>query len=49
MLLNGALVFTLLAVRAPREEARLVARFGDDYRAYMARTNRFLPTLTGHR
>ena len=49
MLLTGVLVFTLLAVRAPREEARLVARFGDDYRAYMARTNRFLPTLTRHR
>jgi protein-S-isoprenylcysteine O-methyltransferase Ste14 len=49
MLLAGALVFTLLAVRAAREEARLVARFGDDYRAYMARTNRFLPTLTGRR
>jgi len=45
MLLIGGLVFTLLAVRAPREEARLVARFGADYRAYMARTNRFLPKL----
>jgi protein-S-isoprenylcysteine O-methyltransferase Ste14 len=45
MLLSGALVFTLLAVRAPREEARLVARFGADYRAYMARTNRFVPKL----
>jgi protein-S-isoprenylcysteine O-methyltransferase Ste14 len=47
MLLVGGLVFTLLAVRAPREEARLVARFGEDYRAYMARTNRFLPTRSG--
>jgi protein-S-isoprenylcysteine O-methyltransferase Ste14 len=45
MLLIGGLVFTLLAVRAPREEERLVARFGPDYRAYMARTNRFLPKL----
>ena len=46
MFVTGVLVVTLLAVRAPREEARLVARFGADYRAYMARTNRFLPTLT---
>ena len=44
MLVTGAVVFTLLAVRAAREEDRLVARFGDDYRRYMARTNRFLPT-----
>jgi protein-S-isoprenylcysteine O-methyltransferase Ste14 len=45
MLVTGAVVFTLLAVRARREEDRLVARFGDDYRGYMARTNRFLPTV----
>ena len=45
MLLVGGLVFTLLAVRTPREEDRLVARFGEDYRAYMARTHRFLPKL----
>ena len=46
---TGAIVFTLLAVRAPREEQRLVARFGDDYRGYMARTNRFLPTVRAPR
>ena len=45
MLVTGAIVFTLLAVRVEREEERLVARFGDDYRGYMARTNRFLPTV----
>jgi protein-S-isoprenylcysteine O-methyltransferase Ste14 len=45
MLVSGTLVFTLLAVRVPREEDRLVARFGDAYRGYMARTNRFLPTV----
>ena len=49
MLATGALVFTLLAIRALREEDRLVARFGDDYRGYMARTNRFLPTVRAHR
>ena len=49
MLVTGAVVFTLLAVRAEREEDRLVARFGDDYRGYMSRTNRFLPTVRAHR
>ena len=49
MLVTGAIVFTLLAVRVPREENRLVARFGDDYREYMARTNRFLPTVRAPR
>lgn len=45
MLVTCALVVTLLAIRVSREEEHLVARFGDDYRGYMARTNRFLPTL----
>jgi protein-S-isoprenylcysteine O-methyltransferase Ste14 len=49
MMATGAIVFTLLAVRASREEDRLVARFGDDYRGYMARTNRFVPTVRAHR
>src|SRR5262245_20806516 len=49
MLVIGALVFTLLAVRVGREERQLVARFGDDYRGYMARTNRFMPTLRAPR
>lgn len=34
-----------LMLRTPDEEAGLVARFGDDYRAYMARTGRYLPRL----
>src|SRR6185295_12922725 len=42
---TGAAVFTLLVIRVSREESSLVARFGDDYRDYMARTNRFLPTV----
>jgi protein-S-isoprenylcysteine O-methyltransferase Ste14 len=45
MLATGATVFTLLAVRARTEERMLVARFGADYRSYMARTNRFWPRL----
>lgn len=32
-----------LMLRTPAEEAGLVARFGDGYRAYMARTGRYLP------
>jgi protein-S-isoprenylcysteine O-methyltransferase Ste14 len=36
-----------LAMRTPIEEARLMERFGDEYRAYMERTGRFLPRLSG--
>jgi protein-S-isoprenylcysteine O-methyltransferase Ste14 len=49
MLVTGVITFTLLVVRAAREEDRLVARFGGDYREYMARTNRFLPTVRTRR
>lgn len=49
LLVTGSLVLTLLVLRTPREEERLVARFGDDYRAYMARTNRFVPTVRAGR
>lgn len=43
LLLAGALVYTLMVVRTRQEEERLLARFGDDYRRYLARTGRFLP------
>jgi len=43
LLVSGAIVMTLIVIRTRREEDRLVARFGDDYRAYMNRTGRFLP------
>ena len=49
LLFTGALVLALLVVRTPREEERLVARFGDAYRTYMARTNRFVPTVRAGR
>jgi protein-S-isoprenylcysteine O-methyltransferase Ste14 len=49
LLFTGALVLALLVVRTPREEERLVARFGDAYRTYMARTNRFVPTVRADR
>lgn len=45
MFVTGVTLFILFAIRAPREEQRLVARFGDAYRGYMARTNRFIPTV----
>jgi protein-S-isoprenylcysteine O-methyltransferase Ste14 len=40
---TGGLIFVLLAVRTPKEEANLMARFGDDYRQYMKSTGRFVP------
>lgn len=43
LLAGGALVFVLMVIRTSREEKFLVARFGDAYREYMARTGRFLP------
>jgi len=35
--------------RVRKEEAMMIERFGDQYRAYMARTGRFLPRLTTKR
>jgi len=43
LLLTGALALLLLVVRTRKEEENLLNRFGDDYRAYMQRTGRFLP------
>lgn len=34
-----------LAVRTPKEEARLIERFGDEYREYAGRTGRYLPRI----
>jgi protein-S-isoprenylcysteine O-methyltransferase Ste14 len=39
------IVLTILAWRTPREEAHLLATFGEEYRHYMARTGRYLPRL----
>jgi len=41
----GILAFILMAIRTPKEEANLIAKFGDEYREYMKRTGRFLPRL----
>lgn len=43
--LTSLIILMLLAVRTPKEEAMLIARFGDQYRDYSARTGRFLPRL----
>jgi protein-S-isoprenylcysteine O-methyltransferase Ste14 len=43
---TGVVVLLLLIVRTRTEEAKLVARFGDRYRAYMERTGRFIPRWT---
>jgi protein-S-isoprenylcysteine O-methyltransferase Ste14 len=43
LLLGGILAVVLIVIRTKREEERLLARFGDSYRAYVARTGRFLP------
>jgi protein-S-isoprenylcysteine O-methyltransferase Ste14 len=41
----GAVTFALLALRSRTEEQKLLDRFGQPYRAYQARTGRFLPRL----
>ena len=43
LFLTGSLVVLLIVVRTRTEEAKLLARFGDAYRAYMMRTGRFVP------
>jgi protein-S-isoprenylcysteine O-methyltransferase Ste14 len=42
----GVLAFIAMSVRTPREEANLIAKFGDEYREYMKRTGRFLPKVS---
>ena len=43
LFLSGGLVVILMILRTRTEEAHLLARFGDGYRAYAERTGRFLP------
>ncbi len=45
--LASLLGLMLLVVRLPKEEEKLIERFGDEYREYMKRTGRFLPRLKG--
>lgn len=43
--LGIAVISLVVLLRTSSEEAMLVEHFGDDYRAYMERTGRFLPRL----
>ena len=45
LLLTGGLGWLVLVFRTNKEEENLIARFGDGYRGYMERTNRFFPRL----
>jgi protein-S-isoprenylcysteine O-methyltransferase Ste14 len=49
LFVSGVLLFCLLVLRTKTEEENLVARFGDSYRTYMARTGRFLPRIGANR
>ena len=44
-LVVGCVLFLLLVIRTRKEEANLIARFGDAYRDYVKQTGRFLPHL----
>lgn len=44
--LVGVVFLSLLVARTRTEEEKLLARFGDAYRAYMAQTGRFWPRVT---
>ena len=45
IILSGVLVFVVMAIRTPKEEANLIEKFGDEYKEYMKRTGRFWPRL----
>jgi protein-S-isoprenylcysteine O-methyltransferase Ste14 len=45
LFLSGMVPFGFLVARTRIEEQKLIERFGDEYRGYMARTGRFFPRL----
>ena len=42
---TSIVAFLLVVLRTPREEARLIERFGDSYREYMRRRRRLIPGI----
>jgi protein-S-isoprenylcysteine O-methyltransferase Ste14 len=46
--LTTVLGLVMLMVRLPKEEANLIERFGDEYRAYMKQTGRLFPKIRLH-
>jgi protein-S-isoprenylcysteine O-methyltransferase Ste14 len=47
LLVLGIVHFLLFVARTRTEEAKLVERFGDEYRHYRERTGRFIPWISG--
>ena len=45
MALLGFSAFAMMVARTRIEEEKLIERFGDEYRAYISRTGKFLPHL----
>jgi protein-S-isoprenylcysteine O-methyltransferase Ste14 len=41
----AVLVFAIFLIRTPKEETKLIEKFGDDYRTYMRSTGRYFPRL----
>ncbi len=48
LLATSGTAWLVIVYRTKKEEENLVARFGDDYRDYMARTRRFIPRFSGN-
>jgi len=45
ILLLILITFAILVIRTPIEEAKLIERFGDEYRQYMQKTGRYFPKI----
>ena len=45
LVVSGMASMVLLVIRTPNEEQKLIEKFGDQYRHYMATTGRFLPRM----
>jgi len=45
ILVMSLVALVMLLIRLPKEEAKLIEAFGDEYRAYMKKTGRLLPHL----